>query len=199
MRWCLVVVNLLVSFTTLAETTVMSTLTGLDQAQGGFAQQVYSEEGRLLYQASGRFAVLPPTFFRWQTLSPASELLLIDGDFLWQYDEDLLTVIRRPVPDDAATPLQLLFSDLSDIVNDYEILESQDRLHITPLDSRVNFQSLTVMRVEDEIHLALIDALAQRSVIVLRPEPSGPIDRAQFQMVVPDDTDLIIQEGVTPP
>lgn len=200
MRRCLFAISLLLfSLTTSAQNTIMSKLAGQEQAQGHFTQKVYSEEGSLLHLTSGRFAVSPPDLFRWQTLAPRSELLLIDGEFLWQYDEDLLTVIRRPAPAVESTPLQLLFRDITHLTADYEISESHDRLDIIPLGQHASFQSLTVAHIADEIHIAFIDPLAQRAEIVLRLDQPGPVDITQFQMMIPSDVDVILEDGAIAP
>ena len=49
-------------------------LVNVESMQGAFTQKQYSEEGELLAQSSGRFAILRPGFFRWEINLPDSQL-----------------------------------------------------------------------------------------------------------------------------
>jgi hypothetical protein len=77
---------------------------------GQFTQEIISPEGEVLEQSSGSFGLLRPHFFRWEILTPDSQLLLADGEILTQIDWDLEVVVERPIPETASSPFQWLLA-----------------------------------------------------------------------------------------
>ncbi|MFX8879596.1 outer-membrane lipoprotein carrier protein LolA, partial [Acinetobacter baumannii] len=71
---------------------LMQDLSAYQQAQGSFSQNIMDQHGASLQQSSGTFALIRPVAgnaagkFRWQTISPSSQLLIADGQKIWFYD-----------------------------------------------------------------------------------------------------------------
>ena len=61
---------------------VLETLAEREGMAGQFTQEIISPEGEVLERSSGSFGLLRPHFFRWEILTPDSQLLLADGETL---------------------------------------------------------------------------------------------------------------------
>jgi len=70
-------------------------LRGLTVMQADFRQVVTDESGKVLERAEGRMALHRPGRFRWESLRPYRQLLVVDGKQVWHYDPELEQVIVR--------------------------------------------------------------------------------------------------------
>ncbi len=62
---------------------------GLKGLDGHFVQRVFSSNGRLKEDSSGRVSLSAPRQFRWEYVKPNPQLIVADGDHVWIYDPDL--------------------------------------------------------------------------------------------------------------
>ncbi len=87
-------------------TTFTSGLKGLD---GQFTQKVFSPNGGLKENSSGRVALSVPDLFRWEYAKPYEQLIVADGKKVWIYDTDLQQVTVRAQGNEAQnSPLAAL-------------------------------------------------------------------------------------------
>lgn len=70
-------------------------LRGLSSLQGSFEQELLDESGELLETLRGEVAMQRPGRFRWETLTPYRQLVLVDGETLWLYEPELQQATRR--------------------------------------------------------------------------------------------------------
>ncbi|NKF22497.1 outer membrane lipoprotein chaperone LolA [Solimonas marina] len=61
-----------------------------------FEQTQYDEHGEILSQRSGVFDLQRPGRFRWKYSKPYEQLMVCDGDKIWNYEPDLAQVTVRP-------------------------------------------------------------------------------------------------------
>ena len=175
------------------ELAVLMTASGM---QGQFTQRITDADGDDLGTSKGRFALLRPSFFKWEIESPGSQLIVSDGTYLWQYDRDLETISRRNVPGAGTSPLQLLALDIDALRQDYEV-EALDRgLRLIPRQDNALFQRLDIVLEEGmPTQLDVIDNLDQHLSITLNVEYGELPSIAAFIFMPPEDVELTISDG----
>lgn len=165
----------------------------IDQLAGRFTQQLYDENGQLLIESYGEFALLRPYYFRWEIQQPGKQLLVGDGEFFWQYDQDLATVLRRPLADQLSTPLGVLLAGEGELERAYEVEREADSLRLTPRGPNPLFASI-VIQLQDGLprELTLVDTLGQNIQLLLELAPDQDLKPADFSFQTPADVDLTV-------
>ncbi|MEE8429260.1 MAG: outer membrane lipoprotein chaperone LolA [Gammaproteobacteria bacterium] len=133
---------------------------GLNTLQADFQQQVVNESGMILRQATGTVWIQRPGKFRWDYKTPYHQLVLADGDRLWNYDEDLEQATVKDV--DAvlsSTPAMLLSGSepITDVFlvtntgkqNGFQWVELEPKSKATSFERiRLGFAHKTLVRME---------------------------------------------------
>lgn len=133
---------------------------GLNTLQADFQQQVVNESGMILRQATGTVWIQRPGKFRWDYKTPYHQLVLADGDRLWNYDEDLEQATVKDV--DAvlsSTPAMLLSGSepIADVFlvtntgkqNGFQWVELEPKSKATSFEHiRLGFAHKTLVRME---------------------------------------------------
>jgi outer membrane lipoprotein carrier protein len=168
-------------------------LGNIESIQGSFTQEIINASGSLTAQSSGEFALLRPHFFKWQITSPGKQLLLSDGEFFWQHDEDLETVVRRPLQSQLNSPLGVLLADEEVLREHYSVKRNPNYLQLVPLDPNAMFTSMQVT-IDQGVPTAVIvtDNLDQRINFRLSPAKSGELTAADFVFMPPAEADITI-------
>ena len=130
---------------------VLEALAGREGMAGQFTQEIISPEGEVLEQSSGSFGLLRPHFFRWEILTPDSQLLLADGEILTQIDWDLEVVVERPISETASSPLQWLLASRTALDSAFDISLSGDAAVLISADSQSPFQSLHIEQMAETV------------------------------------------------
>lgn len=166
---------------------VLDELARRDGISGVFSQRVSSDTGDVLAESSGQFALRKPGLFRWQIESPDRQLIVVDGEWLWQHDMDLETLLRRPAPAGEASPLQLLTADRQTLEARYRISEEGEGLRLTPRTDNDFFSSLLVLSDgNDQLQLVIDDNLGQRVSLDLTLDDGPAPEPARFQFTPPE-------------
>jgi outer membrane lipoprotein carrier protein len=168
-------------------------LGNIESIKGSFTQEIINASGSLTAQSSGEFALLRPHFFKWQITSPGKQLLLSDGEFFWQHDEDLETVVRRPLQSQLNSPLGVLLADEEVLREHYSVKRNPTYLQLVPLDPNAMFTSMQVT-IDQGVPTAVIvtDNLDQRINFRLSPAKSGELTAADFVFMPPAEADITI-------
>jgi len=99
--------------------------------QGDFNQLTRDEQGQVVEENTGTFAIKRPGLLRWHIEKPFEQLLVSDGESLWVYDPDLEQVTINTVDEQMQRNSALLLSsDLEKIRDNYrveEVREENDR------------------------------------------------------------------------
>ncbi|MEB3259149.1 MAG: outer membrane lipoprotein chaperone LolA [Cyanobacteriota bacterium] len=170
-------------------------LSGLDAVAGTFEQHIFDHHGNEVAFSRGDFAVLRPHFLRWAVREPGEQLLVSDGEFLWQYDLDLETLYRQPITDDQTSPLRLLLATKASLAEDYAITTTEHGLTLQPKAESPVFQQVTLRFDRDILTgMALLDNLGQRIEVDLLIDPERMPSAADFRFDVPPGVD-IVQRG----
>ncbi len=176
--------------------TLAEKLALLDTFSGAFEQTLTDDKGEELQASSGDFFLQRPGYFRWNTTEPFPQLLVSDLQSIWMYDPDLEQVTVRAYDNNvSATPALLLSGDVTKIKEHYHVEQTQaQRYVLTPLQPQELFTRLTVSFMNGQLSdMRLIDALGQTTTFrFIDGIYNQAIDRALFEFVPPEGTDVII-------
>ncbi len=181
-----------------ARTQLRSFVEKVKSATGQFSQERTDAQGAAQKPQSGAFAFERPGKFRWEVRAPYAQLIVSDGQHVYQYDPDLEQVTeRRANQAVGASPAALLFGSGS----------LDDAFDLQPRPDRDGLQWLrAVPRTPDAgfVHadigfsdglprrLELLDAFGQVSRIVFTGMKANPdIPAGQFRFTVPQGADLV--------
>ena len=160
---------------------VLETLAGREGMAGQFTQEIISPEGEVLERSSGSFGLLRPHFFRWEILTPDSQLLLADGETLTQIDWDLEVIVERPMSETASSPLQWLLASRTALDSAFDISLSGDAAVLISADSQSPFQRLHIEQMAETVwRLDAEDQGGQVLRVELRENVDSPPLIAEF-------------------
>lgn len=167
-------------------------------ARGQFSQYTVGPEGQTSLAQSGDFSFARPGQFRWDILEPYAQLVLSDGQNVYQYDPDLSQVsVRSAAAAIGSSPAAILFGT-SDMAQAFEISSLPDRdglswFRATPRQSDSGLNQIDIgMRAGNPARLLLVDGFGQTTQIDLtniRAQSSFPKDTFQFK--APPNTDVV--------
>lgn len=173
---------------------LLAALEGIEYLQGRFEQRQYGEDDVLQVESDGTFRLLRPGYFAWEILSPDSQLIIADPEYIWHHDRDLETVTRRPVTDSAEmSPLQILGGDEATLRGKFQVIrQGKGDFTLTPLAGDAGFRRLT-LHLEEKVvtGMEIEDNLNQRVVIEFNALDSTTVlTGADFAFIPPDGADL---------
>lgn len=125
-----------------ANSSLFKLLTNLKNMHAKFRQSLINPQQGIKETSTGELWVSKPSFFKWQVQSPQKQMLLSNGQKLWNYDEDLEQVTISEVPKNISQAPYLLL-----LTGDSKVLQklfsiSQNGEHTYRLTPKVNDQSL---------------------------------------------------------
>ncbi|WP_322998018.1 outer membrane lipoprotein chaperone LolA [Castellaniella sp.] len=166
-------------------------------ATGQFQQEQAASDGARRVQ-TGTFAFQRPGKFRWQVVKPYAQLIVSDGQHVYQYDPDLEQVTeRRAGQAIGASPAALLFGSGS-LDDAFNVQAQPDRdglqwLRAVPKTPDAGFTHVDIGFADGlPQRLELLDAFGQTSRIRFSDLKANPgIPASQFQFTVPQGADLV--------
>ncbi|MGB6241592.1 MAG: outer membrane lipoprotein chaperone LolA [Castellaniella sp.] len=171
---------------------------GKVQSATGQFQQTQAAPNGVARTQTGTFAFQRPGKFRWQVLKPYEQLIVSDGQLVYQYDPDLEQVTERKAGQAiGASPAALLFGSGS-LDDAFTVQAQPDRdglqwLRAVPKTPDAGFTHVDI-GFSDGLprRLELLDAFGQTSRIAFSDLKANPaIPAAQFQFTVPKGADLV--------
>jgi len=170
-------------------------------ATGRYSQTTISAEGDARPAQSGSFAFARPGRFKWATETPYEQLVVADGDQVFQYDPDLAQVTVRPLAEAIGTsPAAILFGSgaLDDSFEVSELARADDRdalywLRAVPRASDAGFVQVDIaLRNNLPARINLLDAFGQTTRIVLSEvTPAANLPAETFRFIPPEDVDVV--------
>jgi len=181
-----------------AATELRQRLDSMDTLAGAFTQTLLDEEGELLEQSQGSFAMARPGKFDWHTLEPFEQRLISNRENIWVYDPDLQQVTVRQVDERLRqTPAVILSEDMQSLNDSFTVTrETRQALTffvLTPKDNDDLFARLELgfdgeLLREIQIH----DNLDQTSIFELENlTRNGDLDPGRFEFQVPEGVDVL--------
>ena len=114
-------------------------------------QLIVESDGALLEESSIQMHVMRPGGFYWETLEPFPELVVTNGDVLWNYQPDLEQVVIENWDSSRAEPAAELLSGRTDsLAEEYEIHIEKDIgedmavFQLLPLDQNSLYRRINI-------------------------------------------------------
>jgi outer membrane lipoprotein carrier protein len=163
-----------------------------------FDQQVFDEQGKIVQQSRGRLKLSRPGRFRWETVSPAGQLIVADGRNLWIYDIELEQASVKPIDEMlAATPVTLL-TELRPLEREFFIQQAPERtglnwVRLIPKTQDTEFNRIELGLKHNEVRqMELHDQFGQKTVIRFTGMRSNQsIPESEFRFDAPPGVDII--------
>ena len=170
----------------------------VDQAEGGFSQRTVDAQGRQRPAQTGEFAFKRPGQFKWQVLQPYEQLVLSDGQQLFQYDPDLNQLTQRPVDEAVgASPAAILFGS-GQLDQNFNLANRPDAeglswLRATPKSNDAGFDYVDIGFADTTpAKLILLDAFGQQTLIELFDlDTTSALPSDVFSFTPPADVDVV--------
>lgn len=196
----IVALMLLPTMATASTAALQNFLTNVTAYEAGFQQRTLDEHGEVQSVSAGTMAVQRGDDevgrFRWQYSEPWEQLIIGDGNKLWQYDADLEQVTVRPMQESLeGTPAELLSGKLS--LNDWLLSETDEWVVLKPKDNDLPFQSIA-LRFEGEAlgGMKLIDQFDQTTHVVFDQINTTPQFAADtFHFTPPQGAEIVGDVG----
>jgi outer membrane lipoprotein carrier protein len=167
--------------------------------QGDFKQITTDQEGEVVEENTGTFAIKRPELLRWHIEQPFEQLLVSDGATLWVYDPDLEQVTINTVDENMQQNSALLLSsDLEGIRTNYRVDEVRKEgdtqvFALVPLDESNAFERLELKFENEQLSgWALDTALGETSTFTfgnLQINPS--LSDQHFHFEPPPGVDVL--------
>jgi outer membrane lipoprotein carrier protein len=164
-----------------------------------FDQKVYEADGALVASETsfGELALLRPDRFRLRYESPYEEIVVADGEWIWQYDVEVDQVTCAPLSDLSTSPAMLLSGDGTVAegfdVSDVESDDGRRWVELKPRDDDSEFVSARIA-FRDGIPdaLQLLDEIARTTVVELSDVVvNSGLRRRDFEFDRPRGVDVI--------
>ena len=170
----------------------------MNSLTGAFTQTLLDEEGELLEESQGNFAMARPGKFDWHTLEPFEQRLVSNRDNIWVYDPDLQQVTVRQVDERLRqTPAVILSEDMAALQETFQVTRQarQDLTFfvLTPKKNDDLFARLELGFEGDLLcEIRIHDNLDQVSIFKLEDlSRNGELDHSRFEFQVPEGVDVL--------
>lgn len=174
----------------------------LDSISAEFIQHTFDGKGALLQTQKGTLTLKHPNMFRWESEGDFQQLLVSNGQTLWQFDADLEQVTVQTLNKKlSATPALLLSGSTAQVESEYEIYSEtlQDEQHFVLIPKQVDslFDRLRLEFNENHLlsRMVIQDEVGQKTIIRLQNiKHEKQLSEKDFTFVIPDGVDVIRSE-----
>lgn len=148
---------------------------------------------------SGTASLQRPNKFRWETKSPAEQLIVANGSTMWVYDKDLAQATRQSTNNQVGdTPALLLSGNPQQIAKSFNVSQpnaSKNYYVLTPKSKNANFKDLSIsFNGGRPVMMVLNDNLGQTTTISFsNVKLNSSIGADQFKFTPPAGVDVIEQ------
>jgi len=183
-----------------AETSLTQLLKNIQTMQADFSQTTLNKSAKPMQKSMGKMALHRPGKFRWEVVSPISQLIVANGKKLWIYDKDLEQVTIRSLSSAAGeTPALLLSDSTLSLEKDFYVKPSKQAMTgvqsflLLPKDQNSLFVSIRLaFKGENLSEMQLQNGLGQTTIIrFFNNRINGSLSDSLFQMNIPYNVDVI--------
>lgn len=181
-----------------AQTQLKTFVASVSSATGKFTQATTGEQGATQRAQRGEFAFQRPGKFKWSVTQPYEQLVVSDGQRLFQYDPDLAQVTVRQVDQAIGTsPAAILFGS-GDLTQAFDVtpLPARDGLQwlrAKPRSADAGFAQVDIgMRDNLPARVELLDSFGQTTRVELSDIQSNPsLPASEFTFEPPAGVDVV--------
>jgi outer membrane lipoprotein carrier protein len=165
--------------------------------RGEFRQVDLNDEQKAVAESIGKVAVQSPGQFRWEYVSPEPQLLVTDGQSLWNFDPDLESVYIRTVASlEGANPAQLLNGE-ADLERDYDVMgtyqvQGVEWFEVRPKGSSSDFEQIRLGFEKGTISMLELWAKtgSKTQIVLSEVEVNPELPASLFTFVPPEGVDV---------
>lgn len=181
-----------------------SLLGNLKSMQATFNQTIYDGNGGVMQHSAGSMALERPGRFRWEIKTPNEQVIIADGEEIWNYDPGLQQAVEQPMGNSLGdTPAFLLTGSTDSIAKSFNIAQipqhkaGQTAFKLTPKDQGALFQWVQLVFSNNQLtEMELQDNLGQQTMINFTDVKFNPsLNPTLFQFTPPKGVDVIRQQG----
>lgn len=163
-------------------------------------QLIIESDGGVLETSSIRMLLKKPNGFSWETLDPFPELLVTNGEWLWNYQPDLEQVVIEPWSiEDSGFAARLLAGDSTGLDTDYRISVVEGAsaelidFRLEPVDPAALHSRIDIGFVREALDsIVLSERSGQRTVWRFTNLVSNPsIEDDEFNFTPPPEVEVI--------
>lgn len=181
-----------------ARAQLKSFVADIKSATGSFTQSTTGPQGRAQRPQSGTFAFQRPGKFKWAVSQPYEQLVVSDGQQLYQYDPDLAQVTSRKVDQAIGTsPAAILFGS-GNLEQAFDVAPLPDRdglqwLRAKPRNADAGFAQVDIgMKNDLPARVELLDAFGQTTRVELSDIQANPsLPAGEFRFTPPAGVDVV--------
>lgn len=162
-----------------------------------FNQTVKS--GKRTLTSSGSMAVQRQNQLRWETKSPAYQLIVANGSTMWVYDKDLEQAIKQSTANQVGdTPALLLSGDPNKIANSFNVSQpnsAKNYFKLTPKSNNAGFNEMYIsFNGGKPVFMSIGDAMGQQTQIRFSNiSLNKKIGAGQFNFTPPKGVSVVSQ------
>ncbi|WP_119343564.1 outer membrane lipoprotein chaperone LolA [Facilibium subflavum] len=181
---------------TKAQASFFARLSAFKSMHADFDQVLKNPNQGLKQESSGQIWVSKPSYFKWQVVQPNKQLLVSNGDKLWNYDEDLEQVSVQSVPKEVSQApylllltgkpetLQKLFTIIALDKDTYRLIPKKDTQSLIKyIDVQFSGDALS--------HLAIATETGQSTAIYFHNISFTQIPKSTYQFKPPKGVDVL--------
>ena len=180
-------------------------VSGVQTLSANFEQVQTDEKGQVLAQRSGTFELARPGRFRWAYAQPYEQLMVCDGERVFNYEPDLAQVTVRDAADILrGTPAALLAqagADLGDgfVIEDGGRDANADLVRLKPKADESDFRAIEMWLIQGvPQRMRFLDTLGGATDIRFSQVRTGlKLDAARFRFTPPKGVE-VIDAGAAP-
>ncbi|MFT6325698.1 MAG: outer membrane lipoprotein carrier protein [Crocinitomicaceae bacterium] len=174
-------------------------LSSINNLEANYVQHTHDGNNDLLQTQKGKMFLTRPNKFKWISEAPYEQVLVSNGETLWQYDPDLEQVTVQKLDGRlSSTPVLLLSGDAEMVSEEYEVYGEtiQDEQHFVLIPKR-NDALFDRLRLEfnsakQMFRMVIKDEIGQKTVINLSNQKTIiGIAENFYEFVIPEGIDVI--------
>lgn len=175
---------------------------GVRTLDARFEQTQTDEKGAVLGRRSGSFQLSRPGQFRWSYDPPYEQLMVCDGQRIWNYEPDLQQATSRPAADVLRGTPAALLAQRSLLGDSFRIVSGgrdgrSEIVRLTPRSGDSDFQAIELW-LDDGVpqRMRLQDALGGTTDIRFSQVRTGvKLEAARFRFSPPPGVEVIADGG----
>lgn len=175
-------------------------LDDIESLQGEFTQTVKDQQGEVMQNSQGSFAVQRPGYFLWESAQPFAQTIIATPQTVWIYDPDLEQATRRRATQETGNPAALLSGELRDLESEFGVERSERESGVSftlkPRQKDAQYREIVLHFEAGALTgLNFSDPLQQTTQIDFVELNTNPeLDESVFVFEPPEGTDIIIDE-----
>lgn len=170
--------------------------------EANFTQRVVDANGEVLQNTGGDVWISKPGRFRWKYHAPYQQIIVADGERMWNYDADLEQASVSPIDDTLTSTPAMLLSGLRPLseVMESRTLDSEngvDWFQLEPKDQDTAVETVKIGLRDGQLEvIEVLDGFGNQTRIQFADiKLNRALDPALFRLELPPGTDVI---GNTP-